>query len=168
MNSEIRGRRVRVIDPEGNNMGILMPEEALREAQARGLDLVEVSPTAQPPVCRIMDFGKYKYEQSKKEREARKRQHTMELKELVLRPKIDDHDIEVKRNSARRFLEEGNKVRITMRFRGREIMHKQIAEEKLQALASELAEYGTVERSPIMEGRSMVMILTPTKNNQSS
>ncbi len=145
-------------------MGILTPEEALQEAKTRGLDLVEVSPNAQPPVCRIMDFGKFKYEQSKKEREARKRQHVVELKELVLRPKIDDHDIEVKLNSARRFLEEGNKVKITMRFRGREIVHRNVAEEKLNALASGLDGLGTIERSPSMEGRLLIMVVAPVKS----
>lgn len=154
---------MRVIDPEGNQLGILTPEEAFAEARTRGLDLVEVAPNSQPPVCRIMDFGKFKYEQSKKDREARKKQHVVELKELRLRPKIDDHDFDVKMSSARRFLEEGNKVKIAVRFRGREIVHKELAEEKLAGLATDLAELGTVERTPIMEGRQMIMILAPTK-----
>lgn len=163
VNEDIRGRRVRVIDPEGNQLGILTPEEALSAARGRGLDLVEVSPNSQPPVCRIMDFGKFKYEQSKREREARKKQHVTELKELRLRPKIDDHDFEVKMRNARRFLEEGNKVKIAVRFRGREIVHRDLAEAKLVGLASDLAELGSVERTPIMEGRQLIMILAPTK-----
>lgn len=163
MNEDIRGRRVRVIDPEGNQLGILTPEEALSAARSRGLDLVEVSPNSQPPVCRIMDFGKFKYEQSKRDREARKKQHTTELKELRLRPKIDDHDFEVKMKNARRFLAEGNKVKIAVRFRGREIVHRNLAEERLAGLASDLAELGSVERTPIMEGRQLIMILAPTK-----
>lgn len=162
INEAIRGRRVRVIDPEGNQLGILTPDEAMAEARARGLDLVEVSPNSQPPVCRVMDFGKFKYEQSKKERESRKKQQVVELKELRLRPKIDDHDFEVKARNARRFLEEGNKVKIAVRFRGREIVHRSLAEEKLAGLASDLAALGTVERRPIMEGRQLIMILAPT------
>jgi translation initiation factor IF-3 len=154
---------VRVIDPDGNQLGILTPEEALVEARNRGLDLVEVAPNSQPPVCRIMDFGKFKYEQSKKEREARKKQHVVEMKELRLRPKIDDHDLDVKMRNARRFLEEGNKVKIAVRFRGREIVHRDLAEEKLNLLAADLAELGTMERTPVMEGRQLIMILNPTK-----
>ncbi|MGI6611950.1 MAG: translation initiation factor IF-3 [Limnochordia bacterium] len=163
INDEIRGRRVRVIDPEGNQLGILTPDEALAEARARGLDLVEVSPNSQPPVCRVMDFGKFKYEQSKKDRETRKKQQVVELKELRLRPKIDDHDFEVKVRNARKFLEDGNKVKIAVRFRGREIVHRNLAEQKLAGLASDLASLGTVERTPIMEGRQLIMILAPTK-----
>ena len=134
VNDEIKGRRVRVIDPEGNQIGILTPDEALAEARARGLDLVEVSPNSQPPVCRVMDYGKFKYEQSKRERESRKKQHVVEVKELRLRPKIDDHDFQVKARSARRFLEEGNKVKVSVRFRGREIVHRALAEEKLAGI----------------------------------
>lgn len=167
INDDIRGRRVLVIDPEGNRLGILTPEEALQEAHNRSLDLVEVAPNSQPPVCRIMDFGKFKYEQSKKEQEARKRQHVVELKELVLRPNIDDHDIEVKLNNARRFLEGGNKVKITVRFKGREIVHRQIAEEKLKALVSKLEDQCIIERNPSMEGRLMTMVVAPAKNSQS-
>ena len=154
---------MRVIDPEGNQLGILTPEEALMEARARGLDLVEVSPNSQPPVCRVMDFGKFKYEQSKKDREARKKQHVVELKEVRMRPKIDDHDFEVKVRNARKFLEQGNKVKISVRFRGREIVHRNLAAEKLAGLAADLAELGSVERTPIMEGRQMIMILAPTR-----
>jgi len=166
VNHQIRGRRVRVIDPEGNQLGILTPEEALDIAASYNLDLVEVSPHSQPPVCRIMDYGKFKYEQSKRERDARKKQKSVELKELRLRPKIDAHDFEVKTKSARRFLQEGHKVKITVRFRGREIVHQDLAQTKLASLAESLSDLGSVERKPVMEGRQMVMILAP--NNKSS
>lgn len=140
----------------------------MAEARTRGLDLVEVAPNSQPPVCRIMDYGKYKYEESKREREARKKQHVVEVKELRLRPKIDDHDFATKMRNARRFLEEGNKVKIAVRFRGREIVHHNLAVEKLNGVATELAEVGVVERSPIMEGRQLIMILAPSKQPPSS
>lgn len=165
VNREIRGRRVLVIDPEGNQLGVLTPEEALEAASRYNLDLVEVAPHAQPPVCRIMDFGKFKYEQSKKERDARKKQKSVDIKELRLRPKIDTHDFEVKTSSARRFLSEGNKVKVTVRFRGREIVHQELAQEKLLAMAKELAGVGAIERQPMMEGRQMVMILAPPKSS---
>lgn len=132
-------------------------------AAQHNLDLVEVSPSAQPPVCRIMDFGKWKYEQSKRDREARKKQKMVTVKELRLRPKIDDHDFEVKVKNAKKFLSEGDKVKISVRFRGREIVHHDLAREKLQHLAEELGDLGSVERSPIMEGRQMIMVLAPSK-----
>lgn len=156
---------MRVIDPEGNQLGVLTPEEA-REAAARfNLDLVEVSPTAEPPVCRIMDYGKFRYEQSKKEREARKKQKTITVKELRMRPKIDEHDFDVKAKNARKFLSEGNKVKISIRFRGREIVHQDLAQKKLISLADSLSELASVERQPIMEGRQMIMILAPNKDS---
>lgn len=163
INDQIRGHRVRVIDPEGNQLGILTPEEALEAAAARNLDLVEVSPNAQPPVCRIMDFGKFKYEQSKREKEARRNQKVVNLKEIRMRPKIDDHDLAVKERAARKFLEAGDKVKVSVRFRGREIVHQDLAKAKLMNLAEQLSELGTVERVPYMEGRQMVMILAPSK-----
>lgn len=163
INDQIRGHRVRVIDPEGNQLGILTPEEALEAAGARNLDLVEVSPNAQPPVCRIMDFGKFKYEQSKRDKEARKNQKVVTLKELRMRPKIDEHDFEVKVRAARKFLEEGDKVKVSVRFRGREIVHQDIARTKLLNLAERLTELGNVERVPFMEGRQMIMIIAPSK-----
>lgn len=164
INDQIRGHRVRVIDPEGNQLGILTPEEALEAAAARNLDLVEVSPNAQPPVCRIMDFGKFKYEQSKRDKEARKNQKTVTIKELRMRPKIDDHDFEVKVKRARKFLEDGDKVKISVRFRGREIVHQDLARAKLLNMAEQLAEVSTLERNPFLEGRQMIMILAPTKS----
>lgn len=141
----------------------MTPEEAWEAASRYNLDLVEVSPTAQPPVCRIMDFGKWKYEQSKRDREARKKQKSITIKELRMRPKIDDHDLDVKMRNARKFLEEGDKVKISVRFRGREIVHHDLARGKLQELAKDLSEIGSVERPPIMEGRQMIMILAPNK-----
>jgi len=154
---------VRVIGPDGSQLGVLTPEEAWEAASRYNLDLVEVSPTAQPPVCRIMDFGKWKYEQSKRDREARKKQKSITIKELRMRPKIDDHDLDVKMRNARKFLEEGDKVKISVRFRGREIVHHDLARGKLQELAKDLSEIGSVERPPIMEGRQMIMILAPNK-----
>lgn len=163
INDQIRGHRVRVIDPEGNQLGILTPEEALDAAAARNLDLVEVSPNAQPPVCRIMDFGKFKYEQSKRDKEARRNQKTVSLKELRMRPKIDDHDFDVKVRAAKKFLEGGDKVKVSVRFRGREIVHQDLAKAKLLSLAEKVSDLGTLERIPFMEGRQMVMIIAPSK-----
>lgn len=165
INEQIRGHRVRVIDPDGNQIGILTPEEALQEAMARNLDLVEVSPNAQPPVCRIMDYGKFKYEQSKREREARRNQKVVNIKEIRMRPKIDDHDLAVKVRAARKFLESGDKVKVSVRFRGREIVHQDLAKAKLMNLSEQLAELGTIERAPYLEGRQMVMILAPSKSD---
>lgn len=165
INDQIRGHRVRVIDVDGTQLGILTPEEALEAAAARNLDLVEVSPNAQPPVCRIMDYGKFKYEQSKREREARRNQKVVALKELRMRPKIDDHDFEVKIRNARKFLENGDKVKISVRFRGREIVHQDLAKAKLLHLAEALSDLGSMERVPFMEGRQMIMILAPSKND---
>lgn len=162
INEQIRGHRVRVIDPEGNQLGILTPAEALQEAANRNLDLVEVSPQASPPVCRIMDYGKFRYEQSKRDKEARKNQKVVTLKEIRMRPKIDEHDFEVKARNARKFLQSGDKVKVTIRFRGREIVHQDLARQKLESLAQQLSELGTVERVPFMEGRQMVMIVAPT------
>ena len=165
VNQQIRGKRVRVIDPDGNQLGILTPEDAWAAAAKHNLDLVEVSPNAQPPVCRIMDFGKFKYEQSKRDREARKRQKVVTIKELRIRPKIDEHDFEVKAKNARKFLAEGDKVKISVRFRGREIVHQDLAREKLKSMAEELSELSAVESFPRMEGRQMIMILSPTSTS---
>lgn len=135
--------------------------EALRIAQEQGLDLVEVAPQARPPVCRIMDFGKYKYEQSKREREARKKQRTVDIKEIKLRPGIEEHDFKVKARNTLRFLEDGDKVKVTVMFRGREISHAELGEKLCWRLAEEVAERASVERPPKLEGRNMVMILAP-------
>src|SRR5688572_24192818 len=136
-------------------------------ARERGLDLVEVAPNAMPPVCRLMDYGKFRYEQSRKERESRKHQHTIELKEVRIRPKIDDHDLETKGRQAARFLDAGDKVKLTVLFRGREMAHPDIGRGLLDQLAEQLRPHGTVEQLPRMEGRAMIMFMNPIKQKQS-
>ncbi|MBI5657872.1 MAG: translation initiation factor IF-3 [Geobacter sp.] len=163
VNQAIRAREVRVIGPESEQIGILSLSEALALAAERELDLVEVSPTAVPPVCRIMDFGKFKYQQSKKLQEAKKKQVHVQLKEVKLRPKTDDHDLEFKVKHVKRFLEEGNKAKITMVFRGREITHTNIGQNILDRIAEELQEVAIIEVRPKMEGRSLFMIVAPKK-----
>lgn len=153
---------MRVIDENGEQLGILPTHEALAMAQERDLDLVEVAPNARPPVCRLMDYGKFRYEQSKREREARKRQKVLTLKEVRMSPKIDSHDLQIKMRNAERFLKDGDKVKITVRFRGREIVHADIARQKLTEMAEELKDISVVERPPKLEGRQMIMILAPT------
>lgn len=142
--------------------------EGLRLAAERDLDLVEVAPNAKPPVCRLMDYGKFKYEQAKREKEARKRQHTVNVKEVRMSSKIDDHDFQVKARAAERFLKAGDKVKVSIRFRGREIVHQDLAREKLKQLADQLSELGVVERRPTMEGRTMTMMLGPLKQQKTS
>ncbi|WP_084666358.1 translation initiation factor IF-3 [Thermanaeromonas toyohensis] len=161
VNAEIRAREVRLVGTDGQQLGIMPLREALRIAQEQGLDLVEVAPQARPPVCRIMDFGKYKYEQSKREREARKKQRTVDIKEIKLRPGIEEHDFKVKARNTLRFLEDGDKVKVTVMFRGREISHAELGEKLCWRLAEEVAERASVERPPKLEGRNMVMILAP-------
>lgn len=154
-------REVRVIDETGAQLGILGIREALQMAEERGLDLVEVAPNAVPPVCRMLDYGKFRYEQSKKEREARKNQKQVELKELRLKPKTDDHDLNVKANQARRFLLSGDKVKFTVRFRGREMAHPDIGREMLEQMMENLADIAVVEQKPLMEGRAISLMLAP-------
>lgn len=154
-------REVRLIDEEGVQVGIISVREALQIAEERGLDLVEVAPNAVPPVCRLLDYGKFRYEQSKKEREARKNQKQAELKELRLKPKTDDHDLDVKANQARRFLVSGDKVKFTVRFRGREMAHPDIGREMLEQMAEALREFAVVEQKPLMEGRALSLVLAP-------
>jgi len=163
VNQAIRAREVRVIGPESEQIGILSLSEALALAAERELDLVEVSPTAVPPVCRIMDFGKFKYQQSKKLQEAKKKQVHVQLKEVKLRPKTDDHDLQFKVKHVKRFLEEGNKAKITMVFRGREITHTNIGQSILDRIAEELQDVAIIEVRPKMEGRSLFMIVAPKK-----
>ncbi|HHX87649.1 MAG TPA: translation initiation factor IF-3 [Firmicutes bacterium] len=164
INEQISAREVLVIDTDGTQLGVLKIDEALRVAEDRKLDLVNVAPTARPPVCRIMDYGKYKYEQSKRERDARKKQKQITVKEVKFRPNIEQHDFEVKMKNARRFLEDGDKVKVTVMFRGREITHSSIAYRLCERLAEEVKQYGSVERHPKLEGRNMIMILTPVKS----
>lgn len=161
MNDGIRAREVRVIDEDGSQLGIMQLRDARRVAEEKNLDLVNVAPTARPPVCRIMDYGKFKYEQSKKEKEARKNQKVVLLKEVRMTPNIEDHDFQVKLKNVIKFLGEGDKVKVSVRFRGREITHSSIGQQVLMRLAQAAAEQAIVERFPKLEGRSMVMILAP-------
>jgi len=161
VNGEIRAREVRLVGTNGQQLGIMPLREALRIAHEQGLDLVEVAPQARPPVCRIMDYGKYKYEQSKREREARKKQRIIDVKEVKLRPGIEEHDFQVKARNALRFLEDGDKVKVTIMFRGREISHPELGEKLCWRLADQVSELASVERPPKLEGRNMVMILAP-------
>jgi translation initiation factor IF-3 len=154
---------VRVIDEDGGQVGILSVREALAMAEERGLDLVEVAPNAVPPVCRLLDYGKFRYEQSKKEREAHKNQKQAEVKELRLRPKTDDHDLLVKQNQARKFLQSGDKVKFTVRFRGREMAYPDIGREMLEQLADNLRDIALIEQRPQMEGRALTLLLGPNK-----
>jgi translation initiation factor IF-3 len=154
---------VRLVDAEGEQIGIVSIEEARRAAAERGLDLVEVAPTARPPVVRIMDYGKYKYEQARKARESKKKQHQVKVKEIKLRPKIEEHDINFKASHARRFLKEGNKVKLTMRFRGREMTHTELGQEVLEQFAALIAEFGQVEETARLEGRNMTMVVAPKR-----
>ena len=163
INQQIRISPVRVIDPEGEQIGILPVERALEIAMEQGLDLVEVAPLARPPVCRIMDYGKFKYEEQRKAREARKKQHHVQLKEVKMRPGIEEHDFDFKTRHARRFLEEGNKVKVTMMFRGRQMAHPELGREVLDRVVQELTDVAKVESSPMMEARSMTMVLAPSK-----
>ncbi len=159
MNTEIGVASVRLIDHNGDNRGVVPTREALQMAYDAGLDLVEISPTAVPPVCKILDFGRYKYESQKKAAEARKRQKVIEIKEIKLRPGIDDHDLDVKMRAMRSFLEEGDKVKVTMRFRGREFAHQDLGMKLLDKVREDLGELSKVEQFPRMEGRQMIMVL---------
>jgi translation initiation factor IF-3 len=163
VNQQIRISPVRVIDPEGEQVGIVPIERALELAEELGLDLVEVAPMARPPVCRIMDYGKFKYEEQRKAREARKKQHQIQIKEVKMRPGIEDHDFDFKTRHARRFLEEGNKVKVTMMFRGRQMAHPEIGREVLDKVLKELSDISKVEMHPTMEARAMTMVLSPLK-----
>jgi translation initiation factor IF-3 len=161
INWDIRAPEVRVIDPEGKQMGILAVKEAIRIAEERGLDLVEVAPNSQPPVCRIMNYGKYKYQQSKRTQEARKHQTVIHIKEVKIRPRTEEHDFQFKLRHVKRFLEEGNKVKISILFRGREIAHPEFGKEMLNRLIEEVKDVMVVEQFPRLEGRNMVMIMAP-------
>lgn len=161
VNEGIRAREVRVIGPDGEQIGIKPIREALELAQQHNLDLVNVAPNAKPPVCRIMDFGKYKFEQSKKEKEARKNQKVINVKEVRFSPTIDEHDYQTKLRSAIKFLEKGDKVKASVRFRGRQIAHADLGKRVLERLAQEAEQVAIMEKPPRMEGRSMVVILAP-------
>ncbi len=163
MNQGIRAREVRLIGPDGDNVGVVPLSEAQQMAREAGLDLVEVAPNAEPPVCRIMDFGKFIYERAKKEREARKAQTKVEIKEIRLRPKTTEHHRQFKVRDARRWLQEGKKVKVRVRFRGREIHYPELALQDLRDIAEELGDISMIELAPSMEGRSMLMVLAPDK-----
>src|SRR5262249_19994176 len=160
-NRRIRAREVRVVGPAGEQLGVLTIEAALEKAQEAGMDLVEVNPMAKPPVCKIMDYGRFKYEEKKRASEAKKKQVVVHLKEVKLRPKTEEHDYEFKVRNVKRFLEEGNKARITIMFRGREITHKELGQNLLEDVIKDVKEVGVVEQVPRMEGRQMFMILAP-------
>ncbi|WP_026569743.1 MULTISPECIES: translation initiation factor IF-3 [Sediminibacillus] len=162
VNEKIRAREVRLIDSNGDQLGVKSRQEALDIAQTRNLDLVLVAPNAKPPVCRIMDYGKYRFEQQKKEKEARKKQKVINVKEVRLSPGIEEHDFNTKLRNARKFLEKGDKVKASIRFRGRAITHKELGQEVLEKLAAECKDISTVETKPKMEGRSMFLMLAPT------
>lgn len=161
VNDRIRAPEIRLIGPEGQNVGVVTPQRAMELAETAGLDLVEISPNAAPPVCKIMDFGKYKYETQKKEAEARKKQKVIEVKEVKFRPNTDTHDYDVKMRNVTRFLENGDKVKVTLRFRGREMAHQNLGRELLERVADDIQELGKVENMPKMEGRQMVMMIGP-------
>ena len=161
LNEQIRDKEVRLIDSDGAQLGIVTSRDALRLADEKRLDLVKISPTAKPPVCKLMDYSKYKFEQAKKEKEARKKQKTIDMKELRLSPNIDTHDVNVKIRKAIEFLEGGDKVKVTIRFRGRELGHTDIAYKILQNFAEKVSSCGVIDKPPKMEARNMAMFLAP-------
>ncbi|MFW6357757.1 MAG: translation initiation factor IF-3 [Chroococcales cyanobacterium] len=163
INDNIRFPQIRVIDSDGEQLGIITPEQGRTIAEEKDLDLVLVSDKADPPVCRIMDYGKFKYEKEKKEREAKKKQHNADVKELKMRYKIEDHDYHVCVNRAQKFLKSGDKVKATVTFRGREIQHTDLAEDLLKRMATDLEEVAEVQQAPKREGRNMMMLLSPKK-----
>ena len=161
VNDQIEAAQVRLIDARGEMLGIVSLYQALAIADEAGLDLVEISPNAAPPVCKVLDFGKYKYEVQKKENEARKKQKVIEIKEIKMRPGIDDHDYDVKLRAMQRFIAEGDKVKLTLRFRGREMVHQDLGAKVLERVRTDMAEAIKVEQSPKMEGRQMTMVIAP-------
>ena len=160
-NEFISSPRVRVIDEEGENLGVMLTAEAIEQAASVGLDLVEISPNADPPVAKFLDVGKFKYEAQKKANLARKNQKTQEIKEIKMRPNIDDHDYDVKMRAVQKFIGEGDKVKVTLRFRGRELAHGQLGMQLLQRVSTDVEEVAKVEQHPRMEGRQMLMVLAP-------
>lgn len=161
MNDEIRTPTIRLIDPEGNMIGVVPVKQGLAMAEQYGLDLVEISPTAEPPVCKVLDYGKYKYETQKKASEARKKQKVVALKEIKMRPNIDPHDYGIKLKNVRKFIAEGDKVKFTLRFRGREMSHQELGMKLLQQVKADMEGEIRVESEPRLEGRQMVMVIAP-------
>jgi translation initiation factor IF-3 len=168
LNDDITYPQVRVIDAEGGQLGIMASVDAIKMAMEAGLDLVEVSPNAEPPVCRIMDFGKFRFENSKKTQASKKKQKRTQIKEIKFRPRTEEGDYKVKVRKLQEFLEEGDKTKVTMRFRGREFAHQELGMQLLKRVEADLAEYGVVEQMPGMEGRQMVMLLGPKKSKPGS
>ncbi|TYO94552.1 translation initiation factor IF-3 [Desulfallas thermosapovorans DSM 6562] len=166
INENIRVREIRVVDVDGKQLGVLPTREAFKLAEERQLDLVEIAPQAKPPVCRIMDYGKFRYEQSKREKEARKNQRIINVKEVKLRPNIDDHDFNVKAKNAIRFLKDGDKVKVTIMFRGRQIVHPDLGKKLLERMAEQVTDLANVERQPKLEGKNMIMILAPKQQQE--
>ena len=165
VNEDIREKEVRVIGDDGETLGMMSSNAALKLAYDRGLDLVLIAPQATPPVCRIMDYGKYRFDREKKEKEAKKKQQTVELKEVQLSCRIDTHDFETKARNAVRFLSAGNKVRVVVRFKGREMAHQELGRDVLTRFEEAVAPHGVVEKRPVLDGRLMTMIVVPAKNN---
>ncbi len=161
VNEQIIAREVRLIDDTGENVGVVSMAEALQRAEDAGLDLVEISPGATPPVCKILDYGRFKYADQKKKAEARKKQKTIDIKEIKMRPNIDQHDYDVKMRSIQRFIAEGDKVKVTMRFRGREMVHQDLGLKVLDRVRDELEDVAKIEQFPRVEGRQMIMIMAP-------
>jgi len=161
INNEISAPSIRLIDGKGNMIGVVTVKEGMRHAEAAGLDLVEISPNAEPPVCKVMDYGKYKYEVQKKAAEQRKKQKVIVVKEIKLRPTIDKHDLDVKLRAVRGFIEDGDKVKFTLKFRGREIAHQELGMKLLEQVQAELADSVKMETSPRMEGRQLIMMIAP-------
>lgn len=165
INEEIRDNEVRLIGSTGEQLGIMSSAQAQHIADEQGLDLVKISPQATPPVCKLMDYGKFRFEQAKREKEAKKNQHVVEIKEIRLSPGIDVNDFNVKANHAKRFLKDGNKVKVSVRFRGREVTHSSIGLDLLHRFAENCSEIGSMEKAPKLEGRQMIMFLAPKKDN---
>ena len=168
MNEEIRDKEIRVVGSDGSQLGIMSPQDAMKIAAAQNLDLVKIAPQATPPVCRIMDYGKYRYEQAKREKEARKNQKTVEVKEIRMSLNIDVHDFDTKANQAKKFLSGGDKVKASVRFRGREMAHPERGTELLGRFSAAAGELGAVEKVPTLDGRNMIMVLAPKKSANTS
>ncbi|MFK7795712.1 MAG: translation initiation factor IF-3 [Gammaproteobacteria bacterium] len=166
MNEDILNPNVRLIDATGENVGVVATEEARRIASEAALDLVEISPNAEPPVCRVMDYGKFKFEQNKKAHQAKKKQKQIQVKEIKFRPGTEEGDYKVKLRKLTEFLQDGDKTKITIRYRGREMQHKELGAQLLDRIEADLSEYGDVEQRPKMEGRQLIMVLSPTKKSK--
>jgi translation initiation factor IF-3 len=163
INNQIKVPKIRLIDDEGEMLGVMSPQEAIAKAEAMGLDLIEVSPNAEPPVCKISDYGKYKYQMQKKKSEAKKKQKIVELKEIQIRPTIEKNDYEVKLKRARGFIEDENKVKVTLRYRGRQITHQEVGLALLERFKADIADIAKVDQEPKLEGRQVMMVLSPIK-----